>query len=684
LTQKQPTPNARASYSVEELYKLLPSVYRQRDEANGKLLFGLLTVISEQVGFLEKDIQRLYENWFIETCDLWVVPYIGDLVGARMVASKVSSTANQRAFVANTISYRRRKGTIVVLEHLARDITGWGAKAVEFFQLLEATQNLNHLRHLNVRTPDLRDEDKLRLINTPFDSTAYMVDVRKINFGQGLYNIPNVGVFLWRIQAFPAVNVPACRHMDANKKTDGFHFNALGLDTQLFNNPTTERGTIQPAKETDLPNPISGLALKNHLQDYYSSFDADRSIRIRTENGNVPAKQIVVSDLTEWANPVIGVAVDPVLGRIVFSGASQPRTVHVDYYYGFAGEMGGGFYERPLTVLQNAQYFKVTQNDNGASHPIQDAYVAWDKQNSNAALIEIADSETYTEPLEFNLPPNRRLEIRAAQGKRPVISAPVTLSVFSDESSSTTLSQSQITFNGLLFDQGMKVESGDLGALNLLHCTLVPKPAELSLAVNGGNDDLLITLDHSISGRIDTYSQPSTTMGQSEAELSVVDSIVDGAGVSDAINCYAIRVDRSTVFGRVTTVLMNASNSIFTDVVTSRRRQRGCVRFCHFPLGSSVPRQYRCQPSVNEEASPEEKALSALKVKPRFTSKKYGKPGYAQLHKDISEEIFRGADDGNEMGVFNSLQHAVRLSNLKLNLDEYTRFGLETGVFYVT
>src|SRR4051794_31191701 len=128
--------NAPAKYTVEELYRLLPSIYRQRDEEQpGKPLHALLSIIAEQVSLIEDDIQMLYENWFIETCDSWVVPYIGDLLGTSFYYANKSDSIDRRSFVANTISYRRRKGTVFVLEQLAKDITGWGAKAVEFFQL---------------------------------------------------------------------------------------------------------------------------------------------------------------------------------------------------------------------------------------------------------------------------------------------------------------------------------------------------------------------------------------------------------------------------------------------------------------------------------------------------------------------------------------------------------------------
>src|SRR4051812_597453 len=147
-------------YTKERLYELLPAVYRQQDEKLGKPLEGLLNIIADQVGILEKDIGDLYNNWFIETCDEWVTSYIADLMRARSLSSternrsvsgNIQTTAfSQRAYVANTISYRRSKGTLAMLEQLARDITQWNVRAIEFFQILGTTQYLNHLRPDNL------------------------------------------------------------------------------------------------------------------------------------------------------------------------------------------------------------------------------------------------------------------------------------------------------------------------------------------------------------------------------------------------------------------------------------------------------------------------------------------------------------------------------------------------------
>src|SRR5262245_31552020 len=68
----------------DRLYNLLPAIHRIRDAERGYPLRALLAVIAEQVNIVEADISRLYDNWFIETCADWVVPYIGDLVGYRI------------------------------------------------------------------------------------------------------------------------------------------------------------------------------------------------------------------------------------------------------------------------------------------------------------------------------------------------------------------------------------------------------------------------------------------------------------------------------------------------------------------------------------------------------------------------------------------------------------------------
>ncbi len=87
------------------LFDLIPVIYRLRDAAQGAPLQALLRVIAEQAGVVEQDIAQLYENWFIETCDDWVVPYIGALVGYTPVSTGPNPGTGSRALARERITH---------------------------------------------------------------------------------------------------------------------------------------------------------------------------------------------------------------------------------------------------------------------------------------------------------------------------------------------------------------------------------------------------------------------------------------------------------------------------------------------------------------------------------------------------------------------------------------------------
>ena len=184
------------------VYDLLPVIHRIRDAERGLQLQALLEVTETELAQLRGDVDGLYDDWFVETCAEWVLPYIGDLLGVQGLRP-VPGASGLRALVANTIRYRRRKGTPSVLEQVARDVTGWPARVVEYYRLLGTTQHLDHVRLDASRTADLRDADGLALVGTPFDETARTGEVRHIDIGRGRYNLPDVGIHLWRLAAYP-------------------------------------------------------------------------------------------------------------------------------------------------------------------------------------------------------------------------------------------------------------------------------------------------------------------------------------------------------------------------------------------------------------------------------------------------------------------------------------------------
>jgi hypothetical protein len=177
------------------------------------------------------------------------------------------------------------------------------------------------------------------------------------------------------------------------------------------------------------------------------------------------------------------------------------------------------------------------------------------------------------------------------------------------------------------------------------------------------------------------------TLPEGVKELAIEDSLVDGVGGAALTAPGAsASIKASTIFGTVEAQTLESSNCIFTAPVLAERRQMGCVRFSFVPEGSHTPRRHRCQPDLALVGlvDPAGQERIRKRLTPQFTSTAFGDPGYAQLSPACAEEIRTGAEDGSEMGAYFHLKGPLREANLQVTLDEYLRFGLEAGAFFVT
>jgi hypothetical protein len=751
--------------SLDRLYELLPAVHRQQDEAQGGPLKALLQIISEQVNLVEDDISQLYENWFIETCEDWAVPYIADLIGyrtAREAGTPGDITTPQgqqrnkilipRREVANTIRYRQRKGTLALLELLANDVADWPARSVEFYKLLGWTQHLNHRRPLQGRTVDLRNGDALDRLNSPFDELAHTIDVRRIQsaHGQGRYNVPNVGVFIFRLKAYSVTRTPAYCLEEVGPHC--YTFSVLGNNTPLYTKPQLEGDPTSIADELNLPIPIRRRRFqKDHKvgnESYYTAnpsyYGEGKSLQIwmGAPQGSPPGMQsispdqVIVADLSDWqyrCPPEKKVVVDPVLGRMVFPVRQLPKSgVWVYYHYGFSADIGGGEYDRPLFQPTEYTPYRVGRQQDFAT--INLALAQWNSDREASpqdaklrhAVIEIADSGVYTEPLVIHLNEQCSLQIRAANRTRPVIRL---LDYQADSADSLQVyvqSGSQFTLDGLLImGRGIQVqsaptdlpmesaESGGIAPLppdslpvrvKIRHSTLVPgwglhydceprRPNEPSLELFNlqGN----VEISHSIVGSIQVMQDEVRT---DPLPIRISDSIIDATGPEQvAIDAPGypvahaqLTILRSTVVGQILThAIVLAENSIFDGKMLVARRQLGCIRFCYITPDSRTPRRYNCQPDLVEAALPPGSDSAATqrerdRVRPQFNSTRYSTPTYCQLAHTCAEEIQRGADDESEMGVFHDLYQPQRAANLRVRFDEYTPADMDAGIFYAT
>jgi len=691
---------------ADKLYRLLPALYRVRDAEQGEPLRALCAVIAEDIAALRENLDQLYDDQFIETCADWVAPYIGELIGYRSVHGVSARTRSPRAEVANTIAYRRRKGTATVLEQLARDVTGWNARVVEFFQSLQSNQHMNHLRPTHAMTPDLRDWEALERRDTAFNTLAHSVDVRLAETQQGRYNIPNIGLYLWRLDAFSVTKAPAFRLDD-----ERYRFSALGHDVQLFTRPESETDITHLAEPLNVPEPISRRVLDRDLTRYYGR---NMSLLVETDNVKTSSGDIRICNLSDdgatWAHlPVSTVSIDPTLGRIAFPPGDSPVNVRVTYHHAFSMSLGGGEYERRQTFTLDGPVTSVVQGQS-----LQRALTA----ARGGGIVEIGDNGRYDDEgtLSIVVDAGARLEVRAANEHRPAI-------VLTGEARIELHPGSELMLNGLMVAGGRLVAAAGGGtrtrpaALTLRHCTLVPGlaltqageprfPDQPSLVVD--IPGAVVEIDRCILGGVRSARETAITITSSIIDATGDEQVALSAG-NDFAAAGVVRLVNSTVIGRVhVTRLELASNSVFMarasdsgpwmHPVISDQNQHGCVRFCFLPPNSIVPRRYRCQPDLAADAAiltadQPPGSLSAgqrhaiveatqSRVRPMWTTLRYGRPAYGQFRRSCPSELREGAEDEAEMGVFHDVFAPQRERDLRIRLQEYLRFGLEAGIFY--
>lgn len=723
------------SLNADQLFALLPAVYRTRDAQNGGPLQALFAVMAAQSGIVEENIRQLYDDQFIETCATWVIPYIGDLIGYNSIYEVVSASFDSRAEVANTIGYRQRKGTLLALEQLAMDVSGRSAYVVEEFKRLITTESMRLVRPKHVTTVNLRNLGALDRLNTAFDTENRTIDVRRIAprlrvpanpdpapldialHGPGRFNIPDIAIHLWRSKSRPVISAPA--YVVGGGR---YMFSPLGQDIPLFSQPPLRSSFSRLTTRIDMPEPIdryefgkSLKASKNPASNVPVFYGASASMLLTADGVSIDASQIVCANLSDrpggsWCKVPAGkIAIDPELGRIQFaSNIALPKSLRVNYSYGFPAEMGGGPYDRSASLSQvntgQAKFFAVV----GTDYPtLEGAVSAWNKLSPGAnGIIVLPDFEHFTVDLTaanaIQLPAGSNLSILAGQlgstGNVVWNNSCVTLTgniqingvAGAPVAAGETPVAGQLLISGLWIAGQLSI-TGQSATVQIADATLVPG---LSLARDGkpllpGDPSIVVTaveaaltLIRSISGSIAADSGGTTR---------VCSSIVDATSpccaaytAPDLASAGAdLHVEDSTIIGKVhaRTILL-ASNTIFfarrprrdpwLAAVWASRQQTGCVRFCFLPFDSITPRRYQCLPPD---------AASEAALQPQFITLRYGKPGYALLSGEVPIAIWQGADNGSQIGVYYQIQETEAIRNVQLRAPEFLPVCLESGIF---
>lgn len=735
----------------DSVYALLPEILRERDEREAATpgsspLRDLMSVIQAEIDALHGGLEQLYDDWFIETCASWVVPYLADLVGRGLLrplgpipSDRRRATARARLIVprrdvANTIAHRRRKGTLHLLEDLAEDVAAWPARAAESYRLLGWDQHLDHLHLDRGGTVDVRDVDGLVALNGPFDRLAHRVDVRTVDvqqpWTQGRWNIASVALHVWRLGSYPITRAPA-RALD-QIAGNAYTFSVFGNDAPLFARPEREP-QLAIATERDRPVPITRHAL---ARDIGALYGRNRSLFVEVaheaQGGEgqsiafepIEAREVLVTSLRrsdgsdgwpdlawprgdpEHSAPRPRIAIDPEAGRLMFPPEEEGLDrVRVSYRYGFSAAMGGGEYRRSVYDPDSGPFTVIPLGVGERHTTLAEAVAAWHAssvggQRRAPGIIEIMDSDVYGGPVDITVGEGESLQLRARVGARPVIRI---LDTHVDKREALTVKGAGcFTLDGLLVEgRGVEVR-GDIRELRIRHSTLVPGWAldgdcnpqhggEASLRIRAKRTT--VSIEQSILGPIHVLHDE---VANAPYRIRIADSILDGNRPSEPVIQRAtggaahvvLDIRRTTVIGRILAHAVElGEDAIFLGGLSVERRQVGCLRFCYVPEPLRTPSRYRCQPetAVAEfAAAGKTDPLLEARIVPRFTTRRYGKPGYAQLRLDCADEVREGASDEAEMGAFHDLYQPQRISNLRMRLDESTPAAMDAGLIFAT
>jgi hypothetical protein len=493
------------SSNRQSLYDRLPEIYRIKDQAllPAGQLKAWLDILDQTQSALHDNIEALYHDLFIENCHDWVIPYIADSLGTSHLSGDPWTL---RADVARTIKHRRRKGTLGSIESLTYALSRWAVHTVELRERIAWNQHLNHQRPdrfgaaplpmlmdesesiagaVRGGTITLRDPALLCFYDGPFDPFSRVIDVKPTMTGATRPNIPNLAIFLWRLQAF---TLPAIQPvLNRNERSEplpapvpagdaefivGFDLHPLGEPMVLFNthryNADAEPPDLTGMDAVPGPMPMPRLSDETltgnpdayvELSFYASTADLPRALSddrmgltlYLPDSLSGANWQFRGANLCAWQQGLhpplreYEIAIDPDHGRILFGVTDQTTEADViaDVFfaspsYGFSGSTGAhpeprGDVAEPKISVSFDEYV----DESGVIHAAANGsglQLALDNlpDRSTPLVIEITDSRVY--PLNLNAVAGignelglrvlhlvESLHIRAASGQRPII-----------------------------------------------------------------------------------------------------------------------------------------------------------------------------------------------------------------------------------------------------------------------
>lgn len=724
------------------LFDAVPAYMRLRDGQEQRALEALMALLTQELQLVEGDIDQLFDNWFVETCEPWVLPYIAELIGAVPMREIGEDQAGQlRAYVANVLQYRQAKGTAAALEQVMRDVTGWPIIVVEFFRQLTTAENTNHLRGARPVTASVRRADEPQLAHRPFSRALHLPAAGVPSGFSGRFNIPNLGVFIWRQGAqplFPLLSEPD-GYLGGPQPSlltpDGAvrRFDPLGRDLPLVNLPQPDVEIAERVSPLNVPERLRREVLADELDGMRDGsitsprwFGDNPVLRVRLDGVEVPVEKLHCCHLGAGRNGSIRqpanaghVLFDPVLGRLSLHNSDRAKSLETGFATPQGMDIGGGAYDRRASldswwgdffvpgedlpwiigVSQRAQM--QTDNPDQGGPVVESVRAAVQRWNTLAekprrGVIVVLDSGTYDEALTaagaITLEAGQMLAVVAAdwpREKHPDGTRPRPLEAFSPSSARPYLpTRIKIRASASDGEQPTRLVLSGL--------------AFKDLQMDAGEAlDRLDILDCTLGYHEGAFAEALRLEGTDNLALTISRSITGRIwlpgiaatlSISDSVLAYGpqpslgkakvLHAPQSDLELARSTVM---GESLLRTIEAENAIFTGMVEVAHRQQGCV---RFSYLPAASQvprrfRCVSENSGEGGTQLRPAFVSDDFALPGFAMLSPGCSALIGEGADGDLEMGAGNSLKNPARMANLREAMREYAPFGLNSGIHFV-
>lgn len=727
-------------YFAEKFWEMIPANYRHEDGLgdNPGVLRALVQVMAQQAARLRRSHDRLWEDQFIELCNDWAVPYIGDLVGTRLVSAL--NTRSRRIDVAKTIYYRRRKGTPAVLEELISDITQWEGKLVEGFRRLARSRHSldpepSYYNGRFSNTPpgglaDLRSVQAAEMSHSAFDEFHHTPDLRKPSGGDGLYGIQRLLFYIYRLRAFEVTGITPYAVADTGDL--GFTFDPSGRDIPLYmprnrpQDPTSDAANADWGKwrqsfEWELP-----ASIRCRLLGHAEYLVEDKDIIALKKDGVL--SESLADELRQLSD--IHYKTEQRLYNAISQLPSSATLLNDDHYPAILAETiieqcgKRALYPNALIVYEDSSAISKEQMVAGDLSVMQtvtlDKCVQIDPQRGRLMFIgdspdNVTVSYHYGFAAEIGAGSYDRSHVEQHIIDKNLngggdINAPDLLNngvTQIQDSARYRLVSNKNSVQNLVFiaannqrpyivlDGNRVLNSGaHEDSTIVLDGLWIGAQPESSIVLRGDFESVIlrhVTLDPGGARTLDEASDdiPTVTLVvEGNIELLTIESSILGPLhiESDGYIEKAVITD-SILQSRDETV--PALNLPATELHLQRVTILGDVEAqCLWASDSLIVGQgnientqcgcFRFSAAKNNTSQLPRQYRSIWIDKPNllFTSTRFGDPGYMQLSTVATGNIVRGAENGAEMGVYNALINPIKLDSLRAKVKEYMPFGL--------